>query len=48
MAGTVDKNGVLWKSTRVGSFVSTPGPGIDTAWAAICDAVEKYGRDPAV
>ena len=48
MAGTVDKNGVLWKSTRVGSFVSTPAPGIDTAWAAICDAVEKYGQDPAV
>lgn len=45
--GTVDADGVLWKSTSVGRFVE-PLPGLHTGWAAIATAAETFGELDAV
>ena len=39
--GTVDSNGVLWKSTCVGKFVE-PAKGAETIWGCIKNAATKY------
>ena len=46
-AGTVDKDGVLWKSTSVGKLLMPQGDQ-DNAWAAISTACKKYVGSPAV
>ena len=46
-AGTVDKDGVLWKSTSVGKLLA-PLPGQDNAWASISAACKKFTGSPAV
>ena len=40
--GVVDERGVLWKASRVGSFASTPEPGVNTIWDAITTAAKRY------
>jgi long-chain acyl-CoA synthetase len=45
--GTVDENGVLWKSTSVGKLLEG-APGMDNAWSAIEGACKKYTGQAAV
>jgi len=46
-AGTVDDNGVLWKSTSAGKLLYPPKD-CDTAWAAIAMACKKFTASDAV
>jgi long-chain acyl-CoA synthetase len=48
--GTVDENGVLWKSTRVGKFIERPSgaPEVSTTWEALLSVCGKYKLQPAV
>jgi acyl-CoA synthetase (AMP-forming)/AMP-acid ligase II len=41
--GVVDKDGVLWKATKVGSYTSTPEPGVTTIWDSIVTSVKRNG-----
>lgn len=45
--GTVDQNGVLWKSTRVGSFVDKPSEDVSTIWESITVAAKRHGARKA-
>ena len=47
MAGTVDKNGILWKSTMPGKLCESP-EGEDTLWGCISTACKKYTSKDAV
>lgn len=47
-AGTVDKDGILWKSTRVGSYTSVPAPDVLTIWDTIATSARKHADRNAV
>eukprot|EP00321_Phaeocystis_globosa_P001854 CAMPEP_0118818674 /NCGR_PEP_ID=MMETSP1162-20130426/6348_1 /TAXON_ID=33656 /ORGANISM="Phaeocystis Sp, Strain CCMP2710" /LENGTH=121 /DNA_ID=CAMNT_0006748895 /DNA_START=10 /DNA_END=372 /DNA_ORIENTATION=+ len=46
MAGTVDANGVLWKSTKVGSFAESFG-GCTNLYDTLAASAKKQGDKPA-
>jgi hypothetical protein len=46
MAGTVDANGVLWKSTMVGSFTESFG-GCTNLYDTLAASAKKQGDKPA-
>jgi len=45
--GTVDENGILWKSTSVGKLLE-PAPGVDNIWAIFKAACTKFMTQPCV
>ena len=47
-AGKVDKDGVLWKATRVGSYTSVPAPDVLTIWDSITVSARKHADRNAV
>jgi len=46
--GTVDANGVLWKSTYPGKFRTVPAEGIVTCWDTLVASVKRNGTRTAV